>query len=91
MAFIKIDCEGCELHFLKGANKVLKKYRPVMIIEIQDDTTRKNAKLGGQRMIQPTETRQDVLDYLKDELGYIVESLRDEDGKETWDYLAYRL
>lgn len=91
LAFIKIDCEGCELHFLKGANKVLKKYRPVMIIEIQDDTTRKNAKLGGQRMIQPTETRQDVLDYLKDELGYIVESLRDEDGKETWDYLAYRL
>ena len=42
-------------------------------------------------MIQPTETRKDVLDYLADELGYVVESLRDEDGEETWDYLAYRL
>ncbi|KAL7493415.1 hypothetical protein ACHAWT_002429 [Skeletonema menzelii] len=91
LAFIKVDCEGCELHFLKGAKKVLQTFHPVMIIEIQDDTTRKNAKLGGQQMIQPTETRQDVLDYLREELGYIVEALRDEDGKETWDYLAYRL
>eukprot|EP00985_Skeletonema_marinoi_P007275 scaffold3197_cov123-Skeletonema_marinoi.AAC.1 len=91
LALIKIDCEGCELHFLKGAKTVLQKYHPVMIIEIQDDATRKNAKLGGQRMIQPTETRKDVLDYLTDELGYVVESLRDEDGEETWDYLAYRL
>jgi len=91
LALIKIDCEGCELHFLKGAKTVLQKYHPVMIIEIQDDATRRNAKLGGQRMIQPTETRKDVLDYLADELGYVVESLRDEDGEETWDYLAYRL
>mmetsp|Transcript_6580 Transcript_6580/g.9697 ORF Transcript_6580/g.9697 Transcript_6580/m.9697 type:complete len:348 (-) Transcript_6580:256-1299(-) len=91
LALIKIDCEGCELHFLKGAKTVLQKYHPVMIIEIQDDATRRNAKLGGQRMIQPTETRKDVLDYLTDELGYVVESLRDEDGGETWDYLAYRL
>lgn len=90
LALVKIDCEGCELHFLKGAKKVLQKYHPVIIIEI-DDATRKNAKLGGQRMIQPTGTRMEVLDYLTDELGYIVESLRNEDGEETWDYLTYRL
>lgn len=42
-------------------------------------------------MIQPTGTRMEVLDYLTDELGYIVESLRNEDGEETWDYLTYRL
>lgn len=91
LAFVKIDCEGCELHFLRGARKVLEKYHPVMIIEIQDDFTRKNAKLGEQQMIPITETRKDVLDYLTVELGYIVEALRDENGKETWDYLAYRL
>jgi hypothetical protein len=91
LVLIKIDCEGCELHFLKGAKKVLEKYHPVMIIEIQDDTTRRNAVLGGQQMIKPTETRKDVLDYLRDDLGYIVEALRDDDGKETWDYLAYAL
>ncbi len=65
---------------------------PVLIIEIQDDGSRKNAKVGGQRMIQPNkESRQDVLDYLSNELGYIVEALRDDDGVETWDYLAYAL
>jgi hypothetical protein len=43
-------------------------------------------------MIQPNkESRQDVLDYLSNELGYIVEALRDDDGVETWDYLAYAL
>ncbi len=92
VSLIKIDCEGCELHFLRGAKKVLQKYHPVLIIEIQDDDSRKNAKVGGQRMIQPNkESRQDVLDYLSNELGYIVEALRDDDGVETWDYLAYAL
>ena len=91
LALIKIDCEGCELHFLKGAKKVLQVYHPVMIIEIQDDETRRNAKVGGQRMIKPAETRKDVLDYLRDELGYTVEALTDDEGVETWDYLAYVL
>ena len=92
VSLIKIDCEGCELHFLRGAKKVLQKYHPILIIEIQDDDSRKNAKVGGQRMIQPNkESRQDVLDYLSNELGYIVEALRDDDEVETWDYLAYAL
>lgn len=91
LALIKIDCEGCELHFLRGAKKVLQVYHPVMIIEIQDDETRRNANVGGQRMIKPTETRKDVLDYLRDEFGYTVEALIDDDGVETWDYLAYVL
>lgn len=91
LALIKIDCEGCELNFLKGAKRVLEKYHPVMIIEIQDDGSRRNAQLGGQQMIKPTGTRKDVLNYLTDDLGYTVEALRDENGFETWDYLAYSL
>ena len=38
--FIKIDIEGAEFHALKGMKTVLKKYKPVLLIEIlhyQDD------------------------------------------------------
>eukprot|EP00928_Gymnodinium_smaydae_P082918 TRINITY_DN66190_c0_g1_i1.p1 TRINITY_DN66190_c0_g1~~TRINITY_DN66190_c0_g1_i1.p1 ORF type:complete len:379 (-),score=13.98 TRINITY_DN66190_c0_g1_i1:336-1322(-) len=91
LAFAKIDCEGCELYFLKGSKRILQLYHPVLVIEIQDDESRRNAQLGGQRMIKPTDTRQNVLDYLKDELGYNnVEPLK-KNGVETWDYLAFRL
>ncbi len=39
--FIKIDIEGAEFHALKGMKTVLKKYKPVLLIEIlhyQDDS-----------------------------------------------------
>jgi len=91
VAFFKIDCEGCELHFLKAARYVVEKWHPVLVVEIQDDNRRKNAVIRGQQMIKPTDTREDVLDYLK-MLGYNnIEALNDEDGKPTWDYLAYQL
>ncbi len=32
--FIKIDVEGCELKVLKGAEKTIEKYRPIIVIEI---------------------------------------------------------
>lgn len=32
-SFIKLDCEGYEPEVLKGGEKTLKKYRPVMVIE----------------------------------------------------------
>jgi hypothetical protein len=88
LALIKIDCEGCELHFLRGARSVLKKWHPAVIVEIQNDETRKEARLGGQRMIVPTETRDDVLQFLRNDLGYTVTALVDEEGNPTWDYLA---
>ncbi|KAL7542457.1 hypothetical protein ACHAXR_012310 [Thalassiosira sp. AJA248-18] len=83
LALIKDDCEGCEFHFLEGAKKVLQKYHPVMIIEIKDDESPRNAKEGGQRKIKQTKTREDVLNWLANDLGCIVESMRDDDGAET--------
>ena len=91
IAFIKIDCEGCELHFLKGARDVVEKWHPVLVVEIQDNNSRRNAVIEGQRMIKPTDTREDVLDYLK-MLGYNnIEALNDRDGIPTWDYLAFQM
>ncbi len=34
--FIKIDVEGCELKVLKGAAKTIEKFRPIMVIEINE-------------------------------------------------------
>ncbi|KAL7566064.1 hypothetical protein ACA910_009851 [Epithemia clementina (nom. ined.)] len=89
LAFVKVDCEGCELHFLKAAKTVLLEWHPAMVIEIQDDESRASVALGGQQMIKPAGTRKEVLDFLKKELGYTVTPLLDElDGQVTWDYLA---
>ena len=92
VVFAKIDCEGCELNFLKGAKSVFEKYHPVIVVEVQDNDSRRNTKVGGQQIVNSTDTREEVLDYLRKELGYThVEALEDEDGNETWDYLAYRM
>lgn len=88
LCLIKLDCEGCEIHFLKATRDILLKWKPVLIIEIQDDATRQTARLGGQQIIKPEGTRNEVLNLLRDELGYNVSPLLDEDGEETWDYLA---
>jgi FkbM family methyltransferase len=37
--FIKIDVEGAELDVLKGSLNVIKKYNPVILVEIQNDTS----------------------------------------------------
>ena len=92
VVFAKIDCEGCELSFLKGAKSIFEKYHPVVVVEIQDNDSRRNTKVGGQQIVKSTDTREDVLNYLRKDLGYNhVEALEDEDGNETWDYLAYRM
>ena len=88
LALVKIDCEGCELNFLRGARSVFEKWHPAIVVEIQDDDTRQKARLGGQRMVLPTETRHDVLQFLRNDLGYTVTALVNEEGTPTWDYLA---
>eukprot|EP00522_Entomoneis_paludosa_P002553 CAMPEP_0172470122 /NCGR_PEP_ID=MMETSP1065-20121228/65534_1 /TAXON_ID=265537 /ORGANISM="Amphiprora paludosa, Strain CCMP125" /LENGTH=140 /DNA_ID=CAMNT_0013227971 /DNA_START=6 /DNA_END=428 /DNA_ORIENTATION=- len=91
LSLIKIDCEGCELHFLKGAQTVIKYWKPVLVMEIQDDVTRSKPRLGGQQMIRPAGSRQDVLDFILRDLGYqggILEPLPLADGSPSWDYLV---
>jgi hypothetical protein len=88
LAFIKIDCEGCELYFLKAAHAVLDKWKPAMVLEITGDENRERVKVGGQQMVKPAGTRYDVLNYLREDQGYTVTPLLDKDGTPSWDYLA---
>ena len=36
IGFIKIDAEGSELNVLNGAKKLIKKYKPTLLIEIEE-------------------------------------------------------
>lgn len=55
---IKIDIEGAELSCLRGSEQTLRKFKPKLIVEVQDTTT----KAAGYRS-------RDILDYLS-KLGY---------------------
>lgn len=57
MDFMKIDVEGHEPEVLKGSIQLLKKYSPVLLIEINDDFTQKGS------------TGKQVVDFLTG-LGY---------------------
>jgi len=56
-----VDIEGFEHAFLLGATEKIKKYKPIIIIEIWNNQKRKN-----ERMV---ETQQEVISYIKS-LGY---------------------
>lgn len=88
VAMIKIDCEGCELNFLKGARAIIDEFHPAMVLEIQDDESRRTSKVVGQTLHKPAGTREDVLRYLRKELGYKVTQLRRSSGALTWDFEA---
>ena len=60
---IKIDIEGAELACLKGAKQTLTRYRPLLIVEIQEQTS----TLAGYRQI-------DILEYLQ-QLGYTFQTI----------------
>ena len=38
--FIKLDIEGAELSFLKGATRILREWRPAILVEVQDFRTK---------------------------------------------------
>lgn len=61
---IKIDIEGAELPCLRGAEGALRRFRPVLIVEIQDTT----ATTAGYRA-------SDILAFLSG-LGYTFETIR---------------
>lgn len=51
--FIKIDCEGYELNVLKGAEKTILEYKPVIIVEQKRDMAERygNEKLGAVKFL----------------------------------------
>jgi FkbM family methyltransferase len=55
---IKVDIEGAELPFLRGAEWTLKNFKPLLIVEVQE----KSAAAAGYRAV-------DILEFLSD-LGY---------------------
>lgn len=55
---IKVDIEGAELPFLRGASKTIQRYRPLLIIEVQNESS----AAAGYRA-------EDILGFLSD-LGY---------------------
>lgn len=87
VSFIKIDCEGCEIAFLKGVRSVIEKWHPVIVAEIQDDESRNSVRLGGQQLIKPIGGRSETIELMR-QMGYTVDALVDEYGQPTWDYIA---
>lgn len=61
--FIKIDCEGYELDVLQGGQRTIQKYKPKMLIEINEMTlNRNNVK------------REDIYEWL-DVAGYVYHNI----------------
>ena len=63
--FIKIDVEGAELEVLKGSLTVIKKYNPVILVEIQNNKSYLEIKellsLHGYINIDPTKKSTDLI------------------------------
>lgn len=63
---IKTDTEGCELMVLKGAKKLLKKYKPIVIVEINTFALK-----------EMNTDKAEIYDYMRS-LGYSAYSIPDE-------------
>jgi len=66
--FIKIDCEGYELEVLKGAKETIKKYSPVMLIEVNKGCLERSGE------------SKESLFKLLDEYGYTYRNIYKEQG-----------
>ena len=42
ISFIKIDVEGHEMEVIKGAEKTIKNNKPILLVEIEEQYTKKN-------------------------------------------------
>jgi len=63
--FIKIDTEGCELNILKGGINVIKKYKPIILLEYEEPNIN-----------QFNYTLKDLESFIENELNYkIVENV----------------
>lgn len=70
--FIKIDCEGYELEVLKGGIETIKKFKPKMLIEINDMTLERAGI-----------TRQAIYDFLKG-LNYKFKNIYPQNGLDEY-------
>ena len=70
--FMKIDCEGHELEVLKGAEKTIEKFRPKMLIEINQMTLERSGI-----------SRQDIYKWL-DTHGYRYENIYAKQGLDEY-------
>lgn len=75
---IKLDIEGTELAALRGACRVIKQFRPVLIFEC-------GSEYG---MAEKTSSRRELYDCLTDDLGYVILTFSDflfDKGSMTFD------
>lgn len=77
--FIKIDVEGYELEVLKGAEKSINKFKPTLLIELNDLT-----------LYRAGISRKDIFDFL-DKNGYIYRNIYKEKGIDEYqmDLISY--
>lgn len=77
-SFIKADCEGHELHALKGAVKTIERSHPIMLVEINESALNKQGTSGAA-----------LLAFIKS-LGYSVENVypRQEIGGDQFDVIC---
>lgn len=77
--FIKIDVEGYELNVLKGAEKSIAKFKPTLLIELNDLT-----------LYRAGISRKDIFDFL-DKNGYIYRNIYKEKGIDEYqmDLISY--
>ena len=61
--FLKADCEGMELRLLKGGYETISKYKPVMVLEVNESALEAHGT-----------SRKELLDYLT-EIGYIYQDI----------------
>ncbi len=77
--FIKIDCEGWELSILKGANDTLKKFRPVLLIE-----------MNSWALSQQDASYKDIYDYLlKHNYAWRIAQPEAKGGDQQYDILCW--
>jgi FkbM family methyltransferase len=63
--FIKIDTEGCEFNILKGGKNIIKKYKPIILLEYEE-----------QNINQFNKTLKELNDFIENELEYeIIENI----------------
>jgi len=78
--FIVMDCEGWELDVLMGGVETINKFKPTMLIEINQGTL---AKFG--------KTPKDIFDFLKDNSYFCRNIFKDEPMEgEQYDILCYK-